>query len=401
MIFEDVIVLLGRDLEPFKCTRFVVEDGSITEIERVEPVSQIENGATVIIPGLINAHTHMGDSFMPDGATGMTLEQGFFRPNGYKYRELAAVDPQVHLPHIEAHLAYMARSGTVCHIDFREQGVHGTQILRKASENTGVRSIILGQFNDLPFTQAELKASQKPLPDFAEEELNAILEVADGFSESTMNDLTCPSWKRIREITELCGKFRAIHCLENAGYREESLKNTGRGDLERAITDFDPDIIIHLTVANAEEIQQLVDANATAVLNPRANANLGLPIPPIAEMMDAGVNLLLGTDNGLLNSPNMLAELDYTYKITKSQYGDPPLRPEPVDILKMATSNAEKVFGDDMPGYLEEGLPASFVVLDFNKPHLRRSRHLHASILTRVTPEDVLETWRDGIKIFG
>ena len=401
MIFEDVVVLLGRELEAFKCARFEIEGGKVSCVDRIEPIKQIDNGATVIIPGLINAHTHMGDSFMPDGATGMTLEQGFFRPNGYKYRELAAVDPDEHLPHVEAHLAYMARSGTVCHIDFREQGVHGSRLLRKASENTGVRSVILGQFKDLPFTAEELRESKKSLPDFAEKELVKILEIADGFSESTMNDLTCPAWSRIREITEERGKLRAIHCLENEGYRSESLKNTGRGDLERAINDLDPDIIIHLTVANDGEIEMLVDAGATAVLNPRANANLGLPIPPIAKLMDAGVNLLLGTDNGLLNSPSMLAELDYTYKITKSQYGDPPLRPEPVDILKMATANAEKVFGADMPGYLAEGLPASFAVLDFNQLHLRRSRHLHASILTRVTPEDVLETWRDGVKIFA
>ena len=83
----------------------------------------------------------------------------------------------------------------------------------------------------------------------------AILDVADGFSESTVNDLTCPAWMRIREITQKYGKLRAIHCLEYEGYCGESLANTGRGDLERAINDLDPDIIIHLTVANDEEIQ--------------------------------------------------------------------------------------------------------------------------------------------------
>ena len=64
------------------------------------------------------------------------------------------------------------------------------------------------------------------------------------------------------------------------------------------------------------------------MLNPRANANLGLPLPPVAKLLDAGVNLLLGTDNGLLNSPSLLAELDFTYKLAKSQYGD-SIRPDP------------------------------------------------------------------------
>ncbi|MGB0371709.1 MAG: amidohydrolase family protein [Opitutales bacterium] len=400
MVFEDVVVLLGRDLEAFRCARFEIADGKVVDVDRLEPVHQLEQGGRVIIPGLINAHTHMGDSFLPDGATGMTLEEGFFRPNGYKYRQLAAVDPEEHLPHVVAHLKYMARSGTVCHIDFREQGLHGCQLLREASKRSGVRSMILGQFAELPFTAEELRESKKELSESAESELRGVLGVADGFSESTMNDLTCPSWKRIREITEELGKYRAIHCLENEGYRDESLKNTGRGDLERAINDLDPDLIIHLTVANAEEIKLLVDSQKTGVLNPRANANLGLPLPPIKALLDAGANLLLGTDNGLLNSPNMLAELDFTYKVTKSQYADSRF-PNPVDILKMATSNAEAVFGVALPGYLEVGLPASFAVLDFDRLHLRRSRNLHASILTRVTPEDVLATYRDGVEIYS
>ena len=392
--------MCGKELEPVRCSKFEVDFGIVTRMDRVERVMQIEQGAQVIIPGLVNSHTHMGDSFLPDGATGMTLEEGFFRPNGYKYRQLALADPEFHLKEIEAHLRYMARTGTVCYIDFREQGVHGSKLLRKASENTGVHSVILGQFKDLPFKPDELAESKKTLPPSAENELRAILEIADGFSESTMNDLTCPAWSRVREITDELGKLRAIHCLENEGYRDESIKNTGRGDLERAIADLDPDIIIHLTVANGQEIQQLVDTKSTGVLNPRANANLGLPLPPITELLDAGVNLLLGTDNGLLNSPNMLAELDFTYKVAKSQYRDPQ-KPEPVDILKMATSNSEAVFGEKMPGYLEVGLPASFVQLDFSAGHLRRSRNLHASILTRVTPEDVVGTWFEGNRIYG
>ncbi|HEY9881747.1 MAG TPA: amidohydrolase, partial [Leptolyngbyaceae cyanobacterium] len=47
-------------------------------------------------------------------------------------------------------------------------------------------------------------------------------------------------------------------------------------------------------------------------------------------------------------------------------------------------------------GYLDQGLPADFVVLDFTQPHLKRSRHILASILTRVTPDEVLMTVRRG-----
>ena len=396
---RDLIVLVGPGLEPWRCRSFDWEDGTIAGIDRIEPVLAIEKGALVVIPGLYNSHTHMGDSCMPDGATGLTLEQGFFRPEGFKYRRLAQIDRREHLGHVVNHLRYMARTGTVGHIDFREQGPAGSELLREASLITGVESVILGQFSGVPFGAAELSANSAPLPGGSLRELEAILSVADGFSESTMNDLTDTAWGEIREATQAGGKLRAIHCLENRGYRDVSMERTGRGDLVRAIEIFDPHLVVHMTVADQAEIALLARSGKSAALNPRANANLGLPMPPIRDLMDSGANLLLGTDNGLLNSPNLLAELDFTYKLAKSQFAD-AVRPDPLAILRMATSNISAVLGPGTPGFIEAGLPATFVVLDFHQPHLMASQHIPASILTRVTPEDVLATFREGRPLY-
>ena len=392
---NNCIVLHGPELAPYRCSHFVVVGNRITEITLGEPCNQLNdgNGALVIIPGLYNSHTHVGDSVAPDGTTGMTLEEGFFRPNGYKYRTLAAQPEAQHLAAITDHLQYMARTGTVGHIDFREQGPYGSKLLRQASTAIGVRSVILGQFNELPFTQAQLDSNQGELPLSAIEELIDVLAIADGFSESTMNDLTDAAWAQIASLTEHRNKLRAIHVLENDGYRSTSVAMAGRGDLERALSLLKPHLLIHATVANAAEIAMMSNQRCNVALNPRANANLGLPHPPIAALMQSQVNLLLGTDNGLLNSPNMFAELDYTYKLAKSQFGD-ARSPDPADILKMATSNISKLLGADTPGYLAEGLPTDFVVLDFHAPHLRRSQHITASIISRVTPADVLATVR-------
>jgi cytosine/adenosine deaminase-related metal-dependent hydrolase len=396
---RDCIVLHGPDLVPHRCRRFAWEHDTITALELGEPCIQLDAGGFVIIPGLYNGHTHMGDSALPDGATGLTLEEGFFRPAGYKYRELAKLTPEAHLPHLVGHLRYMARTGTIGHLDFREQGAHGARLLRQASEITGVDSVILNQFNTPPFTATELDANAAPLPASVRAELAAMLAVADGFSESTMNDLTDAAWREIREVTSAGGKLRAIHCLESAAYRDRSLAMTGRGDLVRAIEVYDAHLIVHLTMADADEIALLVRSGKTAAINPRANANLGLPLPPVAALLRAGANLLLGTDNGMLNSPSLLAELDFTYKLAKSQSGD-AVTPDPTAILKMATTNIRPLLGGDHYGYLERGLPADFVVLDFNTPHLRATRHVVSSVLTRVTPADVLATYRQGRELW-
>lgn len=400
MHFRDCIVLYGPELVPYWCDLVQINGSTIQKIERREPCQSLDQGALVLIPGLINSHTHMGDSCLPDGATGMTLEQGFFRPDGYKYRQLAQQTEAEHLTHIANHLKYMARTGTVCHIDFREQGEYGIRLLRQASEQVGVRSIILGQFNALPFTAEQLQTNQAKLDESAIAELKAILTVADGFSESTMNDLTDPAWQQIRNITLVQDKLRAIHCLENDGYRDVSLQITGKGDLERALKLYTPHLVIHATVANEAEIQLLSNYRVNVVLNPRANSSLGLPLAPIAALMQSQANLLLGTDNGLLNSPNLLAELDFTYRAAKSQFGD-AVHPDPTRILQMVTSNIRGVLDNDTYGYLEPGLPADLVVLNFNQPHLRATRHIIASIVTRVTPEDVLATVRHGQVLYA
>lgn len=391
----DCIILHGVDLDPHLCHRFAVEGDRIVAIDLGEPCNAIDRGALVIMPGMYNSHTHIGDVFAPDGTTGMTLEQGFFRPDGYKYRKLAEQSEAGHLAKITAHLQYMARTGTIGHLDFREQGAYGAQLLRRASEATGVRSVILGQFDQVPFTASELEQNQASLSQAAIAELQAILAIADGFSESTINDLTDAAWREIYQLTAQQQKLRAIHCLENEGYRTVSLAITGKGDVVRALSEYHPHLVIHATVANAEEIALLSQHQMNVVLNPRANANLGLPLPPIAALLNSQTNLLLGTDNGLLNSPNLFAELDFTYKVAKSQFGDAQ-NPTPQAILKMVTSNMRSVLGGDTYGYLETGLPADFVVLNFHQPHLRSSQHLLASILTRVTPEDVLMTVRQG-----
>lgn len=386
------MVWLGPDLVPTPCKRFVWEKGLITGITPGES----DNPRVGIIPGVINAHTHAGDCFLPEVAVPLTLEEAFFRPDGYKYRALKEIDAETHIAHMESFLKGMAATGTVLHIDFREQGVEGARRLREASRRSGVTSIILSQLNESPQSEEQLNHADLPLSESVLTELQDLLKIADGFSESTMNDLTDTAWQQIRALVQSQNKSSAIHCLENEGYRDLSMSRSGKGDLERALTLLDPDLVVHLTVASADEIERLAASGKTAVLNPRANAALGLPLPPIAALMQAGVNLLLGTDNGILNGPDLFRELDFAYKLARSQWGD-GRHPLPVDILKMVTSNfARTPWGKDWPGSLTPGAPATFMVIDLQKPPFCNSRELTGTLITRTSPGDIVQTVSQG-----
>jgi len=349
-----------------------------------------------VLPGLVNAHTHAGDCFLAEAAVPLTLEEAFFRPDGYKYRALESIDPNRHIRHMCDFLIEMAATGTIAHVDFREQGAEGARRLREASRLSGVRSFILSQFQNSPFSEPELESGTAPLPTAFREELEEILRISDGFSESTMNDLTDAAWTEIRELITTSHRARAVHCLENDGYRDLSIAHRGKGDLARALDLYDPDLIVHLTTANEEEIALMAASGKPAVINPRANAALGLPLPPVNALLEAGVPLLLGTDNGILNGPDLFRELDFTWRLARSQQGD-GRNPHPRDILKMATVNFRHTpWADEIPGRLEAGLPANFTVIDLSAPCFQNSRDLTATVVTRTAPGHILATVRNG-----
>ena len=76
-------------------------------------------------------------------------------------------------------------------------------------------------------------------------------------------------------------------------------------------------------------------------------------------MFDLGVNLLLGTDNVMLNSPNLLREMEYTLKVIRGYYREyfPPK-----EILKMVTVNASKALNLNV-GSLEEDKLADVIIV--------------------------------------
>ncbi|MEM7791365.1 MAG: amidohydrolase, partial [Verrucomicrobiota bacterium] len=62
MHLQDCIVLAGPELTPHRCASFKTEGSEVTEIDLLDEVHRIETGVQIVLPGLVNSHTHMGDS---------------------------------------------------------------------------------------------------------------------------------------------------------------------------------------------------------------------------------------------------------------------------------------------------------------------------------------------------
>jgi len=375
---RDCVVLHGPDLVPHHCARFTWSRGVVTGMDLGPPAPGLDRGTLVILPALTNACTQLGDSPLADAAADLPPDVAA----GQRARVLAEIPPPAQFPHIAGHLAYLARCGVVRHIDFCEPGAEPARMLSAAAREAGVESILLGRLGRPAFSPGELEASVLALPADARAELEAMLVEVDGFAT---DGLTAPAYEEVRQVTHDRQKLRALACPAP--------------HLDRALALLDPHLVmLNVDVAEAD-IATLARSKKTAVLTPRALAALGLPPPPLAALLRAGVPLLLGTGGAMLNSPNLFAELDFAWKLARQQSGpDTPV--DPLAILRMATSNIHPVLRGHYHGWLENGHPADFTVLNFTNPHLRATRRLIAAIVSRVTPDDVLGTYRGGEPIW-
>ena len=162
-----------------------------------------------------------------------------------------------------------------------------------------------------------------------------------------------------------------------------------------------PNILVHVTHPSSNDIQIIVENDIGVVCCPRANATLGTGFPPISELLQAGVKVALGTDNVMLNAPDMFREMDYTARVIKATSLNPSAITS-TEVLRMVTANAADILGLGLSvGTLDVGKNADIVFLDVTAPNLKFSRDLVSSVVHRARPDNVACVMIDGEIVHG
>jgi cytosine/adenosine deaminase-related metal-dependent hydrolase len=282
----------------------------------------------------------------------------------------------------------MLHSGVTAFADFRESGVEGVRMLLDAMNKLKIRALVLGRPN-YAFTQRQLELNMGSFPEEALNSLKELLGIAYGFAPSSPNDLTDEALVQLALMAEKHRKFKATHAAENPESVNISRRRTGITEVERALKHFKADLLIHLIYATPKDIDLVADAGVSVVCCPRSSATLGLKLPPILEMLDREINVALGTDNVMLNTPDMLREMEFTLK-AYSMSGSIKRRLSPREIFKMATINGARALRiNGVTGSISEGKDADLVVLDFNAANLRYTKDVLTAIVHRARPDNV------------
>lgn len=353
-------IIAGPELVPIE-GYICVKNGVITEVGEERTRS-----ANIIAPCFVNAHTHLGDSVCKDPPLGRTcgfrvqrdLDSLVKPPDGLKHRILRETSYKILVEHIRRSLLDMIETGTCAFADFREGGVVGIAALNKALEGLELHSLIFGRPAEPELPLGVVLA-----------EIRRILLHSDGLGISGANDLEMNLLQGITACARNRKKLFAIHAGE---------KN--RSDIEKALS-LEPDLLIHLTHATKKDLDEIAQAEIPVVVCPRSNFVTGVGMAPIAEMLEAGIRVAAGTDNVMLNSVNMFAEMEFMSKVFSI---------DDRQVFKICTLNGSFVMGSGSTGSIEKGNKANIMILNGNSNNLAGIRDPIGGITKRARPDDIL-----------
>ena len=394
MLIKNVSALLGSELKFESNTNIQIQNGTFKRIQSNIKSSRKEDSidceGLLVLPGFVNAHTHIGDSIGKDVTLNSSVDKRIHPVFGAKSKILKKTSPENLANFMKNSCHSMIRKGITTFVDFREGGLDGVLLLKKVLSETPLRSIILGRIEFYHEVDQIRKNSSFPKEKISE--LTELLKKCDGIGISGANENSNSVLNYYSKTT----KLRAIHSSETKQSVSKSKKTFGKSETIRALT-LKPHFLIHMTHASKSDLFSAAKKTRGIVICPRANSSLAEGIPDIELMQKSGCTLALGTDNVMINSPDMFREMDYLWKVTM---GIHKKRIDPKEILKMATVNGGKILKKDI-GVIGNGKIADCIFIDKHAIDLEPMHDPHASIVHRASESAIKAVMIGGKIVHG
>jgi len=394
MLIRNVSLLLGRELDYVNtaCVRisnkYIEAIGKKLQSKKDEQIIDCEG--LLMMPGLINAHTHIGDSIAKDINIDEDVESKIHPVTGFKQKILKSSGVSHLTSFIQSSCLSMIRKGITTFIDFREGGVEGVNILQRASFGIPIRPVILGRIDF--YQDFKSIKTNSSIPESKKSDLKNLLNNCDGIGISGPNEFSDSALRHFSKQKKIC----AIHSAETEESNATSSKVTGKSETERALL-AKPDFLVHMTHASKKDLQLVSKNKSSIVVCPRANGALAEGIPDVNLMLETGCNVAIGTDNVMINSPDMFKEMDYLWKVSM---GMKKKRLAPKSILKMSTVNGSDLLGGKV-GIIQINNIADFIFIEKHAIDLEPMHNPYASLVHRTSENTIRAVMFEGEIIHG
>lgn len=371
-----------------------IEKDTITGVDKkpegFSAEKTIEGSDRLVIPGLINAHTHSYMAPLRNIADDMPFMDWLLK--GVEPVENRMTGEDAYWGAMLA-IAEMIRCGTTTFNDM-QMHIHNTT---RAAKESGMRAVICRGLVGDKYDREDVRIKQ------------AFEEMPDG--EGTNGRVTfmlgphapySAGFDYLRGVADIAkekGLGIHIHLAESQTEIDNLKKEQGLTAIEYADKAgcFDvPCIAAHCVKVTESDMALMAKKNVSVVTNPASNMKLGNGFAPVPEMIDAGINVCLGTDGAASNnSLNMFREMSLLALIHKGTH-DTPVCIGAREAFDMATINGAKALGLDKTGAIKKGYKADLAILDINTPSMVPKNNLLSSLTYSANGSEVDTTIVDG-----
>ena len=407
VVHDAVVVTVDEDNRIYENGTVVVKDCVITDVRTTRERDRdcdadrlIDAEGTVVMPGLVNSHTHLeltpllgafSDLDLMEMMGGMTAIFGHIAEGEYDYLTEAGYEL--------AALNFLTGGvTTVNSMDVRPSG--GAETFGEAGLRGFFGVALSDLFWDIPVDEQFNRARE-----FIDDYHGAF----DGRIRATINphdDWSCTRtlWERTADLAaEHPDLLVHTHLLELEASNTMARSNGAEDSLDLlddvGLLD-DRLVAAHFRLADDEDIQRTAEANASVAHCPSIfcywNTDGDVQWTPVPELRAAGVDVGLGIDDHYWHDSYSLfgearqARLAANLKRSTGQY-------DSMELVRMLTIEGAKTLGvDDEIGSLEPGKRADVILLDVEKPKFTPLTNIPAQVANNATPADVETVIVDG-----
>ena len=369
-----------------------VEGTTIASVGTQRPQGEfdrvVDGKGQVLMPGLINCHTHVPMTLMRGYGGGHDLQHWL---SDYIFPAEAKLDERSVAAGAALGLAEMIATGTTCIVDmYMKTGTIAQQVMDAGiSANLSCGGLYFGAPEDFsPDKCNDCRNQQELWEQWHGAGDGQILVDASIHGEYTSS---APLWQWTADFAAQKNLGMHVHISETKLEHEQCLERHGKTPLaileqygvwERGGT------AAHCVWVSDEDMAIMAQKHVTAVHNPVSNLKLGSGVARVPKMLEAGVNVALGTDGvSSNNSADLFEEIKLAAMLHKGVNLD-PMTVTARQALEMATVNAALALGRNT-GVVAPGKVADLILVDFTRPNLTPCHDVEENLVFAARGSDV------------
>ena len=401
LIFADWIIPVVPRNTVLENSAIAIKDGKIIAIldqenarARVNAKSTENLRNHVLIPGLVNAHGHIPMALLRGIADDMPLKQWLEEriwPLEGRFVSAEFVKQGAQLA-----VAEMISSGTTCFADmyfFPEE-------VAKVTISAGIRAQLASPIMDFPTAWAQVSDEYISKATDLHDMYRNSEQISTAFGPHAPYSVSDGPLKKLQILADELDIPIHMHIHESAQEISDALARDGRRPIHR-LADLgliSPRLVcVHATQLIDEEIVLLRDLGASVIHCPESNLKLASGFCQVGKLLDAGVNVGLGTDGGASNNDlDMFGEMRTAAIVAKAVAGNPGAVPAH-QALEMATINSARAMGlADQIGSLEINKCADIAAIDLDHINTLPMNNPTSHIVYAVKSSQVSNVWCNG-----